>query len=62
MNAVMLSRDRIQEVADDAVRRGRMTRADAEDLVARLLDRGRKQTDDVLAELDSVLRRTRVRR
>jgi len=39
---VTLSRDRLQEVVDDAVKRGRMTRTDAEDLVQRLISLGRQ--------------------
>ena len=39
---VTLSRDRIQEVVDDAVKRGRMTRGDANELVSNLVSRGRK--------------------
>ena len=39
--SVMLTGDRIQEVVDDAVKRGRMTRTDAEDLVQRLISLGR---------------------
>ena len=31
-----ISRDRIQEVVDDAVKRGRMTRGDANELVSNL--------------------------
>src|SRR6266545_1963039 len=44
--SVTLSRDRLQEVVDDAVRRGRMTRNDANDLVKeleRLLDQARRE-------------------
>lgn len=58
-NLMMLSRDRIQEVMDDAVERGRMTRDDANETVQRLVRRGRKQTDDVLQSLESLLGRTR---
>lgn len=54
---VMLTRDRIQEVVDDAVRRGRMTADDAEDVVRGLVDRGRRQTDDVLRDLEGLLGR-----
>ena len=39
--SVTLSRDRLQEVVDDAVRRGRMTRDDANELVSSLITRGR---------------------
>jgi polyhydroxyalkanoate synthesis regulator phasin len=52
---VTISRDRLQEVLDDAVRRGRMTRSDAEELVSRLVTRGREQAEDMLAELERLL-------
>ena len=44
-HSVTLSRDRLQEVVDDAVKRGRMTRGDAEKMVSDLVKRGRRQTD-----------------
>lgn len=53
--SVTLSRERIQEVVDDAVRRGRMTRDDANELVSKLLARGRAQTDDLVRELERLL-------
>src|SRR5262249_14775108 len=53
--SVMISKERLQEVLDDAVKRGRMTRGDAEELVGRLLSRGRGQAEDLLAELDKLL-------
>jgi polyhydroxyalkanoate synthesis regulator phasin len=53
--SVTLSRDRIQEVVDDAVKRGRMTRADANDLVSSLVTRGRKQSDALLKDLEKLL-------
>jgi polyhydroxyalkanoate synthesis regulator phasin len=53
--SVTLSRDRIQEVVDDAVKRGRMTRADANDLVSSLVTRGRKQSDTLLKDLEKLL-------
>ena len=46
--SVTLSRDRLQEVVDDAVKRGRMTRGDAEKMLSDLVKRGRKQTDSLL--------------
>ena len=52
---VTISRDRLQEVVYDAVRRGRMTRGDAEELVSRLVTRGREQAEDILAELERLL-------
>ena len=36
-DAIVITRDRLQEVFDEAVRRGRLTHADASDLVAELL-------------------------
>jgi len=40
INALILTRERIQEVLDDAVERGRMTRDDATELLAELVRRG----------------------
>jgi len=57
--SVTLSRDRIQEVMDDAVKRGRMTRSDAEETVSRLVSRSRQQTDELIAELEKLLDQTR---
>ena len=54
-----ISRERLQEVVDDAVRRGRMTRGDGEELVTRLITRGREQADDILGELERVVRQLR---
>ena len=39
--SVTLSRDRLQDVVDDAVKRGRMTRGDAEKMVSDMVKRGR---------------------
>lgn len=50
--SVTVSRERLQEVLDDAVERGRMTRRDAETVVSELLDRGRRQRDSLLDELE----------
>ncbi len=38
--AIVITRERVQEVLDDAVERGRMTRDDAADLLAELVRRG----------------------
>ncbi len=57
--SVTISRERLQEVMDDAVRRGRMTRGDAEELAGRLLSRGREQVDDILRQLESALAQLR---
>jgi polyhydroxyalkanoate synthesis regulator phasin len=40
LNALVITRERIQEVLDDAVERGRMTRDDASDLFGELVRRG----------------------
>ena len=58
-HSVTLSRERIQEVVDDAVKRGRMTHGDAEKMIGELLKRGRKQTDALLSELEGLLRQAR---
>jgi polyhydroxyalkanoate synthesis regulator phasin len=55
LDAVVITRDRLQEVLDDAVERGRMTRDDAGDLLAELVRRGRRQTDDLLKEIEGVV-------
>jgi hypothetical protein len=55
--SVMLTGDRIQEVVDDAVKRGRMTRTDAEDLVQRLIALGRQQTEDAISDIEQLLGR-----
>jgi hypothetical protein len=52
--SVMLPSDRIRETLEDAVRRGRITREDAEDLVDRLVSVGRQQTEDALARLEGI--------
>jgi polyhydroxyalkanoate synthesis regulator phasin len=58
-HSVTLSRERIQEVVDDAVKRGRMTHGDAEKMIGELLKRGRKQTDALVAELEKLVRQAR---
>ncbi len=56
--SITISRDRLQEVVDDAVKRGRMTRADAEEMVGRLATRGREQAEELLSQLDGLLSQT----
>jgi polyhydroxyalkanoate synthesis regulator phasin len=46
VDAVVVTRERLQEIVDDAVRRGRMTRSDAADLVTEILSRGRNATEE----------------
>lgn len=55
---VVITADLLQETVDEAVRRGRMTRLDAEDLVENLLQIGRRQTQDVLADLEALIERS----
>jgi hypothetical protein len=55
LDLVVITRARLQEVFDEAVGRGRITRGDAADLVTDLLARGRSQADDLLAELEQLL-------
>lgn len=55
LDAVVITRDRLQEVLDDAVERGRMTRDDAGDLLAELVRRGRRQTDELLHDIEGAI-------
>jgi polyhydroxyalkanoate synthesis regulator phasin len=55
VNAVLLTRRHIEEVLEDAVSRGRMTRADAQETVQSLFSRGARATDDFLSDLERVL-------
>ena len=59
LNLVMLTRDRIEETVEDAVSRGSMTRDAAQDLITGLVERGRRQTSDVLSDLEQLLGRGR---
>jgi hypothetical protein len=55
LNVVLVSRKTIDELFDDAVRRGRMTRSDAQEMAQSLLSRGARATDDFLADLERML-------
>ena len=59
LHLVMLTNERIQEVVDEAVDRGRMSRADAEELAQEMVKRGRQQTTDLLADFEHLLGRGR---
>jgi polyhydroxyalkanoate synthesis regulator phasin len=59
LDLVLLTRDRLQDVFDDAVARGRMTRDDATDIVNQILQRGRRTTEDAIADLEQLLGRSR---
>ncbi len=52
LGLVVLTRDRIQEVLDDAAERGRVTRTDANELVGELVNRGVQQTDQLLSDVE----------
>jgi hypothetical protein len=52
---LFLPRDRVRETLDDAVRRGRITRADAEELVDRFMELGRQQSDDVFSRIERLV-------
>jgi polyhydroxyalkanoate synthesis regulator phasin len=60
-NLVILSRDRIEEVMNDAVKRGRMTVDDAQKLADSLIRRARKETGDVVRDLEQLVGRGRDR-
>jgi polyhydroxyalkanoate synthesis regulator phasin len=57
--SVTISRERLQEVLDDAVKRGRLTRRDAEELIGRLVTRGRDQAEDLRAAAERLLAQVR---
>jgi polyhydroxyalkanoate synthesis regulator phasin len=57
--SLTISRDRLQEVVDDAVSRGRMQRRDAEKMVSDLVSRSRRQTSSLLQELERVAEQAR---
>jgi polyhydroxyalkanoate synthesis regulator phasin len=53
-HGVVITRDRLQEIMDDAVARGRMTRVDANAIVQDVLKRGRKQTDELRKQAEAL--------
>src|SRR5213592_1929129 len=55
LNVVLLTRKHIEEVVDDAVLRGRMTRTDAQEMIQSLLSRGARATDDILADIERMI-------
>ncbi len=56
---VVITGERLQEAMDDAVRRGKVTADDAQDIVTRLVNSGRQQTRDLLDEIEQLLTRGR---
>lgn len=59
LGLVLLSRERIQDTLDQAAEHGRITRSDANELVAELVRRGRQQTDELLSDIERLLGRGR---
>jgi polyhydroxyalkanoate synthesis regulator phasin len=59
LGLVILSRERIQETLDEAAERGRVTRSDANELASLLVQRGRQQTEELLADIERLLGRGR---
>lgn len=59
LGLVILSREGIQQTLDEAVKRGDITRSDAGELAVLLVQRGRQQTDELLADLERLLGRGR---
>jgi polyhydroxyalkanoate synthesis regulator phasin len=59
VNAMLITRKHLEEVIDDAVKRGRMTRDDAQQMLQTLLQRSARQTDDFLSDLERLLGRGR---
>ncbi len=58
-HSLTISRERLQEAVDDAVKRGRLQRRDAERLVSDLVDRSRRQTSSLLRELERLAEQAR---
>jgi len=56
---VLLSRDRIEETLGEAVKNGQITAKGARSIASDLLERGRKQTNDVLKDLEQLFGRCR---
>lgn len=53
LNLVMLTRERLQESLNHLVERGRMTARDAEDLLADLVARSRRETEELFGTIES---------
>lgn len=59
VNAMLITRKHLEEVIEDVVKRGRMTRDDAQQMLQTLLQRSARQTDDFLSDLERLLGRGR---
>ena len=59
LDYVIITREKLEEVFDDAVSRGRMTRDDATRLIGEVIGRGRGLTGAVLGDIEQLLGRSR---
>ncbi len=59
LDVMVITRERLQDTLDDAVRRGRMTRDDATRLIGEVFGRGRGLTADVLGDIEQLLGKSR---
>lgn len=59
---VVVTGERVHETIEDAVRRGRMTRKDAQELAAAIVSASRRQTDELRHELELLLERGKARK
>ena len=59
LGLVILSRERIHQTLEEAADRGRVTRSDANELASLLVQRGREQTEELLADAERLLGRGR---
>lgn len=55
--SVVVTGERVQETVEDAVRRGRMTRRDAQELASAIVAASRRQTDEIRQQLEALLER-----
>jgi len=56
---VVVTFESIQETLDEAVKRGRLTRSDAQDVANDMLARGRRQAEDLLRDVEALVGRRR---
>ena len=59
LSVLMITRDRLQESLDTAVERGHMTRESANNLATDLAERGLKEWQDVLSDMEQLLGRVK---
>ena len=59
LDYVIITREKLEEVFDDAVSRGRMTRDDATRLIGELVGRAQQAGADVLADAEQLLGKSR---